>query len=647
MLGVDRQRMQGTLLRRYLADRRESPKLLEHLRRCRTESGRIETLIALKTAEGTRLDANLISHSRGAASFFHTAMVDLTEKLRTERRLSLHARRIELLADTAAQLLIDLSPRSLLGRICVAAAREIDADLCFNYFLSANGASLLLENCIGLSDEKKAALREVRIGEGLCGLAAERRQALVLSHIQDGSEGWADGVRALGIRAFACYPLIARDRLLGTLSFATTQRDAFSDEELQFLRTLSGLVTASIDRSRLIAETSAARDAAEKASRAKDDFLATLSHELRTPLNPVLLTASDAAANEMIPDETREMFNAIRKNVELEARLIDDLLDITRVTRGKIYLRMAPCRIESILLDALATVEAEVTQKRLEVKLRMRARDAIVLGDSVRLQQVFWNLLRNAIKFTPVAGKLRISTAVIQGGAKSLSRLSVKITDSGMGMSRDELERVFQPFTQGKDAAAAAHPGTGGLGLGLAISKSLVDLHSGIIFARSRGRGRGSSFVVELPLASVEDLFLTPAPTVTPFQKSGAKANPCAEARVLLVEDHESTRAVMLRMLTRRHCKVEAAGSVAEALAIADGSDSPFDVLISDIGLPDGSGFDVIAALRKKHPVPGIALTGYGTDEDVRRSREAGFLTHLTKPVSIHALERAMAEILE
>ncbi|HYF33839.1 MAG TPA: GAF domain-containing protein, partial [Prosthecobacter sp.] len=266
MLGYERNHLVGRHIRLFLMDRSDGLKLADHLRRCRLEEGRVESLLAIKTARGGRLDINLISHSRGATgAFYHTAMVDLTEKLRAEHQLSAHARRIELLSSVASQLLMGETPRMLLGNIFFQIATELHVQYYFNYLVSPATAKLVLENSMGLSEEQKLAFAELCVGEALCGLAAHKREPIVLSARQLAACGAAGAVRGLGVRAYACYPLIARDRLLGTLSFAATDRDEFSEEELQFMRTVRGLVTASMDRARLMTEISAARDAAEHA----------------------------------------------------------------------------------------------------------------------------------------------------------------------------------------------------------------------------------------------------------------------------------------------------------------------------------------------------------------------------------------------
>ncbi len=242
-----------------------------------------------------------------------------------------------------------------------------------------------------------------------------------------------------------------------------------------------------------------ARDRAIAASRAKDNFLAALSHELRTPLTPVLLLASEEAINPRLAPEVRADFEMIAKNVALEARLIDDLLDLTRITRGKLVLEQKPADAHVILQDALNTVQADFNDRRINLQVVMAAPRHRVYGDPVRLQQVFWNVLKNAAKFTPPGGRVAVETHVVDR-----SRLLVRVTDSGIGMTPDELKRIFEAFSQGEHADTPAGHQFGGLGLGLAISERLVQLHGGTIRASSAGRGQGANFEIELPLEPTE-----------------------------------------------------------------------------------------------------------------------------------------------
>jgi signal transduction histidine kinase len=233
-----------------------------------------------------------------------------------------------------------------------------------------------------------------------------------------------------------------------------------------------------------------ARDEALAASRAKDDFLAALSHELRTPLNPVLLLASEAVKNPHLPPEVRMDFDTIAKNVALEARLIDDLLDLTRMTRGHLVLHPYPVDIHAALQDAVATVQAELKQKQLQLSLSLEAELHTVRGDATRLLQVFWNILKNAVKFTPEGGKISVTTRACAASGI----LEVEIADTGIGMSPEEIDRIFNAFSQGDHAINGDVHRFGGVGLGLAISRVLVELHQGQINASSAGRGHGADW---------------------------------------------------------------------------------------------------------------------------------------------------------
>lgn len=383
---------------------------------------------------------------------------------------------------------------------------------------------------------------------------------------------------------------------------------------------------------RLLTELAEARDVAERASQAKDDFLATLSHELRTPLNPVLLLATEAAGNNSLAANVRGDFDLIARSVELEARLIDDLLDITRVARGKLNLDLRNINVHEALQDALRTVRAEMNFKHISVTMTLDARQFTISADPVRLQQVFWNLLKNAIKFTPEGGRIAIATS------SKDEAIRIRFADTGVGMLAHELDRVFEAFAQGDHSRPDGSRRFGGLGLGLAISRQLITLHGGSIAATSAGPGAGSAFTIDLPLAQAG---AANAPAPTPVDSTPISFSSHKIRRVLIVEDHLTTRISMARILERRGLTVTTAGSLAEARsALRDGN---IDLLISDIGLPDGSGHELKNEFEVCPHLRGIAISGFGMDADIAQSRECGFSAHLTKPVSVRALEAALA----
>src|SRR5213595_3265889 len=369
-------------------------------------------------------------------------------------------------------------------------------------------------------------------------------------------------------------------------------------------------------------EFEAEKIAAQKASKAKDDFLAALSHELRTPLTPALAAATYLEDNaEKLPQEFVEDVQVIKRNVKLQARLIDDLLDLTRITRGKLRLDVETCDVHTVIRNAIETASSAIAAKKLKVSTKFNAKRHHISADCIRLQQVFWNLINNAAKFTSPGGEIAIRTF-----NDDSSRFHFEITDNGIGIEPDRLATLFIPFEQ---ADASVTRQFGGLGLGLAISKHLVGLHNGTIEAKSRGRSFGATFSVTLDTAPKGD--------AKAELDSLSRSKPPKPLRVLLVEDHRDTRRMLSRLLTHFGHQVLTADNVRSALDIVGSGE--IDVLVCDIGLPDGSGYEVVSQTRRARPIKAVALTGFGTEEDLRRSKEAGFDFHLVKPVDFHELQ--------
>jgi PAS domain S-box-containing protein len=380
-------------------------------------------------------------------------------------------------------------------------------------------------------------------------------------------------------------------------------------------------------RSHFENELLTAKKAAENANKAKDQFLAALSHELRTPLSPVLMMATAMELDPALPAEVREQAGIIRHNAELEARLIDDLLDHSRIRHGKLTLIRAPIDVHDLLTQTAEIVRSEGTSKRVAITFEKNAADHFVFGDAARLQQVFWNIIKNGVKFTPSGGRVSIVTGNREG------ELVVRVTDTGIGIDPEALPKIFQAFEQGTLPTGSF----GGLGLGLAISRAIVQMHGGRIEARSEGPGCGASFAVVLKTIA------PPAPVPPPSEPVLAAGS--HKLRLLLVEDHDSTREVLARILRRAGHEVHGAATGSEALMLLRTA-RPFDALISDLGLPDRNGFDLLREIRTTHPaLPAIALSGYGMDEDVKRAKDAGFTAHLVKPVPFDQLRALLDQI--
>ncbi len=388
---------------------------------------------------------------------------------------------------------------------------------------------------------------------------------------------------------------------------------------------------------------------AQTASRAKDDFLATLSHELRTPLTPVLALVSAMQRDERLPQDVREDMVTITRNIELEARLIDDLLDVTRIVRGKLELRLENVDVRGIIEHAVKTCCVhEASDKFIVCHEQLADRPHVVLGDAARLTQVFWNLLKNAIKFTPVGGQTWVRSR-FEKPDDGPAWLVVEVTDTGIGIEPELLPRIFGAFEQGGRGVTRQF---GGLGLGLAIAKAIIDLHGGTITAASGGKDHGTTFTVRLPL--VENAAAVPQKVAAPAGDHAAGVEDSL-AHLLLVEDHSDTAAVMARMLRRRGYHVTVAANIAQAKAAAEvahrsvddgGRSRAIGLVISDLGLPDGSGHDLMRDLHATYRLRGIALSGFGMEDDVRRAHASGFVRHLTKPVDFESLVGNIREVL-
>jgi signal transduction histidine kinase len=379
------------------------------------------------------------------------------------------------------------------------------------------------------------------------------------------------------------------------------------------------------ERRRIEHELRKAHDELALANRAKDHFIAVLSHELRTPLTPVLAIVSQLETQADLPPELRGDLVTIRQNVEMEAHLIDDLLDLTRIVRNKLELHLQVIDAHALVRTVLETFQLDIDIKPLKLTLELNAPRHHVQADPARLRQVLANLLSNAVKFTPQTGAITITTQNIQ------DRLQIQIRDTGVGIDPQVLPRLFQMFEQGERTITRRF---GGLGLGLSIAKSLVELHGGAITADSPGPGKGSTLTIEMPAVAPQTKIPPPPPPPT--------SKPTA-LRILLVEDHEDTRRTMARLLKIEGHTITQAVNVKEALELA--SKQTFDLLLSDIGLPDGTGNDIMRHFKAKTQTPGIAISGFGQEEDLQKSRDAGFQTHLTKPVDFRKLQDAISKI--
>lgn len=555
------------------------------------------------------------------------AGLDITSRKRAEQALQRSESRLRLLSQTATKLLLANRPEEILGEVFNEAADHLGADIFVNYLVVPDGSRLRIHAWRGLDDATAKALEFIEFDQPFCGQAARERRRIVLNR-QELLTLDASTLRSLGVRTYACHPL-QDQAVLGTISFCSRSRDEFTDEELDVMRTVADQASMALARQSLTEALQQRATALDEANQAKDRFLAVLSHELRTPLTPVLAAVSMIQRNQSLEPTLQRNLEMIRRNIEFEARLIDDLLDLNRIERGKVELEKRRVNVCTILHQAVEVCRPEMEARDLHFATHFCGSPEPIEADPGRLQQVFWNLIKNAIKFTPPGGCVGISCRAEK------ESVVVEVTDSGVGIDPGVLPGIFDAFAQADRSITREF---GGLGLGLSISKSLVQLHGGTLEAHSPGRNKGSTFVVRLPCARTAD-----AGTGSPADQRGTTSPP-QNLRILLVEDHQDTAEMIALILEGEGHEVQTVPDVATALKAA--AEHQFDLLVSDLGLPDASGLDLMRELRARGVMlPAIALSGYGQEHDVRKSHEAGFSAHLVKPADIERLLHTVGDV--
>ena len=386
---------------------------------------------------------------------------------------------------------------------------------------------------------------------------------------------------------------------------------------------------ANLERAQLLESERAARSQAERASRMKDEFLATLSHELRTPLNAVLGWAHILRTGKLKVEELKQGLDTIERNARVQAQIIEDLLDMSRIISGKVRLAVKEIDLPAVLNESIETVRAPAEAKGISLQAIVDPRAGRISGDPDRLQQVFWNLLNNAIKFTPTDGQVQVVLERID------SHIAVSVIDTGEGIAPEFLPHVFDRFQQGDASTTRRH---GGLGLGLAIVKQLVELHGGHVRVKSAGIGKGATFTVHLPLIAVysEASKERPCSRATPRENQPLPDVSLANVHVLVVDDEVDARELVKRLLEMAGATVSMAGSASEAIERILAARP--DVLVCDIGMPAEDGYSLIRQLRvleesRESALPAVALTAYARSEDRTKAIRSGFQNHLAKPV--------------
>lgn len=601
--------------------------------------------------------------------YLHGIWQDITDRKQAEFALHQRNERLKLLYEATSGLLSADQPITLLDDLFKKLAIHLDLHCYLSFLVESVEQKTILRLIAhsGITEAAAQTLHNLEADQSLCGLAITENHPVILPHVQQSTHPRAALVQELGITAYAGYPLVVRGRLLGALSFGSRTRAQFTDGELNLLQATADQVAVALERSNLLASLQQQTEQLRQANRVKDEFLAVLSHELRTPLNPILGWARLLQSRKHDEATVTRALEIIERNAKIQTQLIEDLLDVSRILQGKLSLHVAPVDLVPMIEAALETVQLAAEAKGIALQFMMTPFDAesleahptqpvefLVLGDAGRLQQIVWNLLSNAVKFTPAGGEVTIelnrveepppgSSESIQGAVTQclLPYTQIIVHDTGKGIQPNFLPYVFDYFRQADGSTTRTF---GGLGLGLAIVRHLVELHGGTIEAASAGENQGATFTVKLPLFQADrhpHYSQPPSPSLL-------LTSPLEGVKVLLVDDDRDALEFATFLLEQSGATVTATISAQAALEIL--SHTKLDILISDIAMPHQDGYMLLRQVRQlaapHNQIPAIALTAYAREEDSRHAYDVGFQKHLAKPIEPTVLIAAVAELM-
>lgn len=583
----------------------------------------------------------------------------ISERERAEEALRLSNARLRLLADTANQLLFSPEPRRFLSSLYAELSAHLGLEV-YNCYLvdhRRDGDGLLtgdeaprlhLESASAEAEGEVPAREWLDFGEGVPGTVAQLREELIVREGESAGDLPPGEPSKPGLRVFVCYPMMADGRLIGTLGFGTRLRARLEDDEIDVLHIVGDQSAMALERSRLVTELQSRAEALAEADRRKDEFLAMLAHELRNPLVPIMTGLKTFQMVEPGSPKLQRARDAMERQVRHMVRLVDDLLDVSRVTAGKIELRKDLVDVALIVQQAVQTSQPLMAEKQHELSVSLPPGRLELIVDPARLAQIVSNLLSNAAKYTDNGGRIELSAASIG------DFVELRVRDNGRGIRPEMLPQVFGLFVQSDRTLDMAQ---GGLGVGLTLVKRLVELHGGTIMARSAGEGTGSEFIVRLPGVTrlQAATYVPPArrDVTGEFRALPIPSAPATDAaavmvprrlRILVVDDNPDIRATLHDLLEMQGHEVEVAEDGPQALERVLLSRP--DVALVDIGLPGMDGFALARALRQdpKMHTRLVAMTGYGQAEDRRRALDAGFEAHVVKPVELDDLSRLLQE---
>lgn len=603
---------------------------------------------------------------------------DITKFKQTEKALSLDDQKLKFLAETSSNLLFKQEPKEFINQLFFKLTELIDLDAYFYYAVDDKSQILHLLSHSGISTEIAEEIDNLPIDRGIYGTVAKQRGIIVLDCVQTGTEIETEQLRQIGIKSGYIYPLIIQNKLLGILVLSSYSSSNFQPDELVMMQTVCDQITVAMERLQLINCHQQQIEQLKATNRFKDDFLAVLSHELRSPLNAILgWTQLLRSRQHLDPNKKAQALEIIERNAKTQTQLVEDLLDVSRALRGKLCLRVEDCNLVTIIQRVVQTLSVAAQAKKIQVKTILEDNIRTIPGDSDRLEQIIWNLLSNAIKFTPQGGKVTIelsqitvSESLVIGQKDVLSfqeeelpvteYIQIQVIDTGIGISPERLPHIFELFYQGDISISRSY---GGLGLGLAIVRHLVELHGGVINVENRSDIKGTIFSVELPLlprkkdqVNEQDTCISDRSLAVPYCNSSFVSSYLKELKVLVVDSESENRELIYTILRKYQAIVRTVDSVSEAMQLLRHWRA--EVLVSDIRIIDGDGLTLLQKLRDRKlvdnnfpeanvvsDIPAAALTMSCKAEDRIRALEEGYQLHLPKPVDPTELATVIATL--
>jgi len=546
----------------------------------------------------------------------------LVELVQAEASLRQRGERLRLLWEAASLLLTAETPDNMMRTLFSSIAPHFKLDAYFNLSVTDAGDGFQVESCYGISEDAVREIARIEFDRTIDVAAESSWPAIVNSGIQQSEDSAVQLMKSAGLRACVSGPLVAEHRILGILSFASRQKDRFEPDEIEFMRTIFRYVTVAYERMHLIRQL-------QETDRRKDEFLATLAHELRNPLAPIRnalqimrIKSSDAVAAE----QARSM---MERQLGQMVRIIDDLLDVSRLSRGKLTLRKERIDLATVINGAVDAARPLIEAAGHKLTVALTPEPIYLDADPTRLAQVFSNLLNNAAKYMDRGGRIWLTAT------KGDTEVVVSVRDAGIGIPAEALASIFEMFTQVDQSLEKSQ---GGLGIGLMLVKQLVEMHGGSVVAYSEGIGKGARFNVHLPIVST--LHTTGAERLD--DEAAARANAC---RILVADDNRDaaeSMSLMLRLMGNEVRTVhDGVQAVEEAAAFRP------DVVLLDIGMPRLNGYGAARKIRAERwgkAMTLVALTGWGQEDDKRKASDAGFDHHFTKPASLADLDRVIKE---